>query len=439
MAKRPDWSIKDPSHSETRYWTATPSPSDVHAGYWTTSSSSNPNFIGDQGVRSYVATPGFGNPKRNVLLKPLGYLATYVKSKADYEQHQFEVRTYTVPPSGVSPAYQVPYVYQDDSTVAHNSFINGFRTGEYDADSVDREAKKKLLKNLKDQKVNLAIAFAEREKTVQTVISSARAIAGVLTNLRKGNFVGAAKALGVSPPKRGSRRFIREYANNASNAIGNGWLALQYGWKPLLSDVFGTAQLLAQASMGSENRNAVYAIASGQSKKRLDHRSMVKYPGPPGYSGFDSVLFECKGFYLVRYGVRYTRSSAPLSSLAEVGILNPLQVAWELVPYSFVVDWFLTIGDWLSGLDATAGLSFESGYKTILLKQEQLTLEHQYWSRTSGNPAYWIKNSHEERTYTQMSRSILTDFPAAPAPRFKNPMSMSHLASAMALLKQFKR
>lgn len=34
------------------------------------------------------------------------------------------------------------------------------------------------------------------------------------------------------------------------------------------------------------------------------------------------------------------------------GLLNPLEVIWELVPLSFVADWFLPIGDYLSALDA---------------------------------------------------------------------------------------
>jgi hypothetical protein len=133
------------------------------------------------------------------------------------------------------------------------------------------------------------------------------------------------------------------------------------------------------------------------------------------------------------------RSSAPLSNLAKVGILNPLQLAWEVVPYSFVVDWFLPIGNWLGGLDAAAGLDFESGYQTTLLKQDQSTIESLWWDRTSPTPARQVKSVSEFRKFAQMSRTTLTSFPSAPAPRFKNPLSMSHMASALALLKQFRK
>lgn len=43
------------------------------------------------------------------------------------------------------------------------------------------------------------------------------------------------------------------------------------------------------------------------------------------------------------------------------GLLNPLEVIWELVPFSFVADWFLPIGDYLSALDASSRFTHEGG------------------------------------------------------------------------------
>jgi hypothetical protein len=35
-----------------------------------------------------------------------------------------------------------------------------------------------------------------------------------------------------------------------------------------------------------------------------------------------------------------------------LGLTDPLSVAWELIPYSFVVDWFVPIGTYLDNLNA---------------------------------------------------------------------------------------
>jgi hypothetical protein len=438
MAKHPDWSIKDPSWSKTDYWTAQPTNDDIGRGYWTHTESSNPNIVGNSGVRSYTKTPGFLSPMRKAMIKPLAYSANYYEARADREQREVEMRLYAYSPPGGGPAVQVPYVFQNSTTISHNSFALGFRKGSYDASSVDRRATDKLLENLKDQKFNAPQAFAEREQTMKTVTGAAKTVASALTNLRKGNFAGAAKAFGIKPPKRGQRRFNRDFANDSANAIGDGWLALQYGWKPLLQDVYGASETLAQASLGPENKNSVYSVTSGQSRKSLELSQRVVNDNS-GYTGYDSTLYTCKGFYLVRYGVRYVRSSPPVSSLAKLGILNPAQLAWELVPYSFVVDWFFPIGNWLGGLDASAGLTFESGYRTTLLKTDATSTRTRSITKNGSLASSFTIWDSEMEKETRMDRSTLGSFPSAPAPRFKNPLSYSHLASAMALLKQFKR
>ena len=43
---------------------------------------------------------------------------------------------------------------------------------------------------------------------------------------------------------------------------------------------------------------------------------------------------------------RYNLSNLNLRLFDQVG-LNPFVTAWELIPFSFVVDWFVNIGDWV--------------------------------------------------------------------------------------------
>jgi hypothetical protein len=41
-----------------------------------------------------------------------------------------------------------------------------------------------------------------------------------------------------------------------------------------------------------------------------------------------------------------------------MGVVNPLSIAWEVIPFSFVVDWFIPVGQVLEACTATMGLSF---------------------------------------------------------------------------------
>lgn len=46
---------------------------------------------------------------------------------------------------------------------------------------------------------------------------------------------------------------------------------------------------------------------------------------------------------------------------------SPWEIAWELVPFSFVVDWFFPVGDWLLSLDALKGV--KSTWGTVTQRQ----------------------------------------------------------------------
>jgi hypothetical protein len=41
-----------------------------------------------------------------------------------------------------------------------------------------------------------------------------------------------------------------------------------------------------------------------------------------------------------------------MSVARQLGMLDPASVVWEIVPYSFVVDWFVPFGTYLSNLNA---------------------------------------------------------------------------------------
>jgi hypothetical protein len=54
---------------------------------------------------------------------------------------------------------------------------------------------------------------------------------------------------------------------------------------------------------------------------------------------------------------RYKISDPTMKQVSQFGITNPLLLAWELIPYSFVVDWLFPVGRFLSSLDALNGIS----------------------------------------------------------------------------------
>jgi hypothetical protein len=123
-----------------------------------------------------------------------------------------------------------------------------------------------------------------------------------------------------------------------------------------------------------------------------------------------------------------------ISVVDAFGLSNPLTVAWEIIPFSFVVDWFLPIGDALKGLTAFSGLEFHDGWitrKDYSMAKGRVDLK----SFSSGGVSNFRRGSVEgwKEAFT-IRRDKLNSFPSYGFPQWKDPRSFAHAASAIALL-----
>jgi hypothetical protein len=245
---------------------------------------------------------------------------------------------------------------------------------------------------IKDQKVNLANALAEMRQTQGMFVQNAAAIADAFRNLKRGNVPGAFRALGLPP------RQLR-------GTIANRWLEMRYGWIPLLSDLHGSVEELQTAF----NRPWFRKI---RVRKVAERR--IRSDGMPLYNG--TKTYSDNQYKTVVKVVAYVRGNPPTST--RLGFTNPLTVAWELTPYSFVVDWFIPIGNWLNAMDADVGTT--SCYGTVTTKDTVIG--------TSSLGAYAYM-----RTY---GRSVFSGVPELPLPRYEPSLGVTRVANALALLSQ---
>jgi hypothetical protein len=81
--------------------------------------------------------------------------------------------------------------------------------------------------------------------------------------------------------------------------------------------------------------------------------------------------FHCTyvGSSVAKAGGKLRVTCTMTAELETLGLLNPLSLAWELLPYSFVIDWFLPIGDYLAATTASAGMTWVNGWSRTERKQ----------------------------------------------------------------------
>ena len=127
-------------------------------------------------------------------------------------------------------------------------------------------------------------------------------------------------------------------------------------------------------------------------------------------------------------------SSMGSKTLSETGFSNPLSVAWEIVPWSFVIDWMIPVGDYLNGLDALCGVSqlcVVRSYKYQVITDQTLTYADAY-NAFSSQPTGFSKLVVTNRfaANDQLSFGNLS---------FEPSLTKTRIANAMALLRQMKR
>lgn len=196
------------------------------------------------------------------------------------------------------------------------------------------------------------------------------------------------------------------------------WLSMQYGWKPLLSDIHTGIEIVKQ---GFRDPNAAYIKAYGGVHD--SHNRVQPY-------GDHEFRWELKTKHKAIY--YYNVGNETLDGLDALGLINPLSIAWELMPFSFVADWFVPVGSFLSSLTATAGLNFTSG---LVSRKTEVDFYYRRKEPDRSDGKVWTQyGTWHTRTKT-FGRQVLSAFPLPRIYANPHPFSTAHIASAIALIR----
>lgn len=203
----------------------------------------------------------------------------------------------------------------------------------------------KLRERVAGSDFNAGVFLGEGTKSLGMITQSASAIYNSLRLVKRGRFGDARRLL----TGKGTQQRIKKYDDPNwidsvpfakrdralqvyDHDISSGWLELQYGWLPLLKDVYGSAEFLAhQMHHGLQFR--VSATLARNWKGTLPSSSSPDYRYAKSTKNLRARVIG--------------KLSEPPDIVGLAGLKDPLSIAWELVPWSFVVDWFIPVGNYL--------------------------------------------------------------------------------------------
>jgi hypothetical protein len=298
-------------------------------------------------------TPNFHQRKaKGEFIPPLGYASNVIRRNIPMTETLITFLTY---PTGTSKTHKFDLVYLGAAEPPLALF---------GADAL-AECKNKMLRrlggNLQGVRANLALMFVERRQTAQLLADSAFRLATAAVSLKQGNLKAFAKALSLGTRDRAAvaRSWKKVTTTPVDKRLANHWLEYVFGWLPLLSDMHDAAELLAETvSTYKEPKGSVRAVG----------RTTVSYSkvDPHVGSGHLYADIDAIASYTCRAKAFYMLDSEARSVLSKTGISNPLSLAWEALPFSFVVDWILPVGNYIDSLTALDGFTFTSAtYSTL--------------------------------------------------------------------------
>lgn len=246
----------------------------------------------------------------------------------------------------------------------------------------------KLVSQLGETSSMWAVNIAERQQSVNALANRTMQIVRFTRHLKRFDIYSAARELNLSGRDRRVKAIYEKYhgkdRHGVTRDVGNAFLEFHFGWEPLVNDIHATCDLLQQAIASSKLSGAASADVS---KYTYEDRTCEN--GTPGYA-----LEDYKGTLRVHAGC-YASIENPNAYLANrTGLVNPATVLWETIPFSFVVDWFGNVGQFLSQYTDFVGVRVEDPFHGYKLSASAYCSWLGHWFCQSWQPetgAHWNK------------------------------------------------
>lgn len=193
--------------------------------------------------------------------------------------------------------------------------------------------------------------IAEINDSFEMVYRRVMQLVNAYRHLRRGNIGGAARALRVRPPETRTRWTRPRDASSL-------WLELWFGWLPAIQDIWGALQILEYHFQDRP--------ISGSASATIPFRKVDR----------TSINWVWNGSFKtsIKMGAKRRITNPNLYLLSQLGLTNPAGVVWEVIPFSFLVDWFLNVGDVIRNTSSDIGVQYVDAYTTTFTRTT--SMEH---------------------------------------------------------------
>lgn len=176
--------------------------------------------------------------------------------------------------------------------------------------------------------------------SVRLIADKARIIKDAVTRLRKFDVSAFAEWM--------DRGFVKRNSRFAAQTT----LEINFAIAPAINDIFAAVEILQNPIKSPMVRG----------RATIPFRASVTSTSP------STRTWAMEGKVSAEYGARVAISNPNLYLANTLGLINPLQIAWQLLPGSFLVDWLIPVEQFLGMATDMLGLTVESSYTTYFAR-----------------------------------------------------------------------
>lgn len=258
-----------------------------------------------------------------------------------------------------------------------------------------------LRNKIKDYSVNLGASVAEFRETADMFHQFAKSTRNAWRTFRGKN--------------------LKKWRNKLTTCdVAASELVYSFGIAPLMNDLYSSVEALKLADLRPLVKKVVVT------SDPVDREDKYKYET---YSMKEEWRIKRKRRLRTIAWVEFDREK-----LSGFTMGNPLEVGWELVPFSFVVDWGYPLGDWLSSLDALKGVK---RYVCTQTRKDIYSHEYRFWSRDVFQQFVQCQKIGSEYE-TSHQRILIPTIPIPRLPEWRPSQSWRAVMHGLSLLRSMR-
>lgn len=290
----------------------------------------------------------------------------------------------------MNAAFQYTAPTSDQMTVARNVALNSVN------------------KHTRGEVSQILPILGELNESLTMISHGTKSIRDVLVN----TFSGASRRGDYFKYMRGMRKA------QALQMATDLWLEVQFGVRPFVHDVQSGAELLAALSMDVIKHSKVTGSYHSTEQHVYTGQGSIGYLGAPVYfTGQVEMTYGYKFGYTPTSDIASVQPSA--QTLAGANWQDALPALWELLPYSFVVDYFSNVGNIFAAL-ATIIPSHRLAYENYR-SESVLNWSHVTPAGSYGGFAGSGQKESGTITWLTFTRQTWNAYQNVPRPSFKLP------------------